>query len=134
MLARTFVAVVMMLSASSAACSSKSCDDIGCSPRLELSVAFAEDGDWSVKLGAYGACDVSVTEGRVKSSVCTGAVTISTSLDEDLILIDATPETLNVSYTGVADGEETLSPSYEDQKPGCSAACLIARSPISIGA
>lgn len=129
----SLAAVVMVLAGSSAACSSESCDDLGCSPRLELSVTFADDGDWSVELATYGSCDVSVAEGRVESSDCTGSVTISTSPDEDLILIDATPKTLTVSYTGVADGEETLSPTYEDKKPGCSVACLVGRSPLSIG-
>lgn len=123
----------MMLGAASAACSSESCDDIGCSPRLELSVAFSEDGDWYVELGTYGSCDVSVVEGRVESSVCSGSVTISTSPDSDLILIDATPETLTVSFTGGDAGEEVLAPSYEEEKPGCSDACLVARSSIFLG-
>jgi hypothetical protein len=116
-----------------AACSSQNCDDIACAARVELSAAFESDGDWRVDFGAHGSCDVTVDANRVTSASCSGAVAFSSNPDADLFLINATPNQLSISFSGVEDGTRTLLPQYEDRKPGCSKECLIAESQVRVG-
>jgi hypothetical protein len=117
-----------------AACSSQNCDDIGCSPGVQLSATFESDGEWRVELGAHGSCDVTVTSNRATSASCSRDVRLSSSPDADVFLIDATPKTLTISFSGVEDGSKTVTPQYEDRKPGCSVECLVAESRVRIGA
>ena len=117
-----------------AACSSQNCDDIGCSPGVQLSATFASDGEWSVDFGGHGSCDVTVTSNRATSASCSRDVRLFSTADADVFRVDATPKTLTISFSGVEEGSTTVTPQYEDQKPGCSKECLVAESQVGIGA
>lgn len=117
----------------SAGCGTEHCDDIGCAPRLELRLGFAVDGQVSLGFGEYGSCDVVVSGGRVQSSRCTGAVTISSTPDQDSVFVQGTPETLVVAADGAVEGLVELRPDYQNEKPGCGKPCLVASLPLWIG-